>query len=71
MTLPCGRKLWRATTSAEWEKEYASKGDSVREKQLTYGDLLNHRSRPDRILDSWLSQLDDFGTLVMAAASLT
>lgn len=39
--------------------------------QLTYGDLLNSRSGTRRGLDLWLSQLDDFGTLVMAAASLT
>lgn len=40
-------------------------------EQLTYGDLLNARSRPtDHRLDVWLSQLDDFGMLVLAAASL-
>ena len=39
-------------------------------KQLTYGDLVNNRLRTDGALDSWLEQLDDFGTLVMAAASL-
>lgn len=37
---------------------------------MTYGDLLDFRFRTDDALDSWLSQVDDFGTLVMAAASL-
>ncbi|KAK8907958.1 hypothetical protein QC760_003831 [Botrytis cinerea] len=68
MTLPCSRKLWKATTNEVWENEYTN---SMRGKQLTYGDLINSRSRPeDRSLDGWLSQLDDFGMLVLAAASL-
>lgn len=72
MSLPCVRDLWRATSSAEWEREYLARGDDMSpRKQLTYGDLLNSRSRADHTLDSWLSELDDFGTLVMAAASLT
>lgn len=70
LALPCARRLWRATTSAEWKKEYTVRGDGGTGRQLTYGDLLNSRCKPDRALDSWLSQLDDFGTLVMAAASL-
>ncbi|TGO28082.1 hypothetical protein BPAE_0032g00250 [Botrytis paeoniae] len=68
MTLPCSRKLWRATTNEAWENEYTN---SMRGIQLTYGDLINSRTRPeDRTLDGWLSQLDEFGTLVLAAASL-
>lgn len=44
---------------------------SVKNKQLTYGDLINSRSKPaDHTLDGWLSHLDDFGMLVLAAASL-
>ena len=39
-------------------------------KQLTYGDLMNYRFTGNRSLDHWLSQVDDFGTLVVAAASL-
>ncbi|KAF7926674.1 uncharacterized protein EAE97_010183 [Botrytis byssoidea] len=68
MTLPCSRKLWRATTNEAWEDECAN---SMRGIQLMYGDLINSRNRPeDRRLDGWLSQLDDFGMLVLAAASL-
>ncbi|KAF5867949.1 uncharacterized protein Bfra_007144oa [Botrytis fragariae] len=69
MTLPCSRKLWRATTNEAWENEYTN---SMRGIRLTYGDLINSRTRPeDRRLDGWLSQLDEFGMLVLAAASLT
>ncbi|KAF7942504.1 hypothetical protein BELL_0317g00110 [Botrytis elliptica] len=68
MTLPCSRKLWRATTNEAWENEYAN---SMRGVQLTYGDLIISRTKPeDRTLDGWLSQLDEFGMLVLAAASL-
>lgn len=43
----------------------------MKDMHLTYGDLINSRNRPeDRRLDGWLSQLDDFGMLVLAAASL-
>lgn len=67
MDLPCGRGLWQASSRSEWEREYALRAE---EKQLTYGDLLKSRFKTDHTLDSWLEQLDDFGTLVMAAASL-
>lgn len=84
MKLPCSRKLWHANTAVEWEMarsvgsclgssgsghegnaEHMSKGT-----HLTYGDLVNYRNRVSGALDEWLSCLDDFGTLVMAAASL-
>lgn len=71
MPLPCSRDLWRATSSAAWEKEYLTRSDSMTgEKRLLYEDLLQCRSRTDGRLESWLSELDDFGSLVMAAASL-
>lgn len=70
MALPCAKDLWRASSSAEWEREYLARGDDMSiGNQLTYGDLLNSRSGTGRALDLWLSQVDDFGTLVMAAAS--
>lgn len=65
--LPCGRHLWYASSRAEWEREYTRQGVG---KQLTYGDLVNNKLGTDGALDSWLEQLDDFGTLVRAAASL-
>lgn len=36
-------------------------------EKKTVGDLVNFREGE---LDGWLSQLDDFGTLVMSAASI-
>jgi len=47
--------------------------------ELTYSHLLNFRFRADgrerrdsgdKRIEEWLAQLDDFGMLVMAAASL-
>jgi len=47
--------------------------------ELTYSHLLKFRSRADgrekrdgwdKRIEEWLAQLDDFGMLVMAAASL-
>jgi hypothetical protein len=67
LALPCGRDTWRASTRAEWEKEYTAQRDG---KQLTYGDLMNFHSKTEGTLDPWLSQLDGFGTLVMSAASI-
>jgi hypothetical protein len=69
LALPCGRDMWRASTRTEWEKAYVAERASGR-KRLTYGDLLNFHVRAEGTLDHWLSQLDDFGTLVMAAGSL-
>ncbi|APA08883.1 hypothetical protein sscle_04g036530 [Sclerotinia sclerotiorum 1980 UF-70] len=67
LALPCSRKLWRATTNEAWENEYLS---TIRSNPLTYGHLINYQSRPeDHSLDEWLSQLDEFGTLVLAAAT--
>ena len=70
LTLPCGRDMWRASTGAEWEKAYKAKLDSNSGKKcLTYGDLMQFYLREEGSLNPWLSQLDEFGTLVMAAAS--
>lgn len=66
MALPSSRSLWEASTEVEWNKLYTTRD----EKQLTNGDLLKSRFKSDTLLDSWLEQLDGFGTLVMAAASL-
>jgi hypothetical protein len=66
MALPSSRGLWEASTEVEWNKLYTARD----EKQLTHGDLLKSRFKSDTLLDSWLEQLDGFGTLVMAAASL-
>jgi hypothetical protein len=69
LALPCSKGLWRANTRTEWELEYAASLGGI-ERYLTYGDLLNSGFGKDGILDGWLSQLDDFGTWVVAVASL-
>ena len=71
IALPCSRDLWGASTKAQWERAYlANSVEIITKEQLTYGDLLKLRFNPNTALNNWLSQLDDFGTLVMAAASL-
>lgn len=64
LALPCGRDLWHASTRIEWEVAYMDRGEG---EKKTVGDLVNFREGE---LDGWLSQLDDFGTLVMSAASI-
>ncbi|TVY90567.1 hypothetical protein LAWI1_G006508 [Lachnellula willkommii] len=71
LTLPCGKALWMASTRDEWETEYAAQREKAYgRRQLTYGDLVNFHHREEGTLDPWLSQLDDFGTLVMTATSV-
>jgi hypothetical protein len=73
MTLPSRKSLWNAPSRSEWEEEYIARPDGLSMntgKHLTYGDLLEARFGTDGSLDSWLVELDEFGTLIMAAASL-
>ncbi|TVY45895.1 hypothetical protein LSUB1_G000492 [Lachnellula subtilissima] len=71
LALPCGKALWMASTRDEWEAEYAvQRVKAYGKRQLTYGDLVNFHHREEGTLDPWLSQLDDFGTLVMTATSV-
>lgn len=72
--LPSTRNLWHASSEAEWEKEFnmqcvraVSHG---RGEEFTYSDLLQYGLRGDGSLDPWLSEIDEFGNLVIAAASL-
>lgn len=37
---------------------------------LTYSNLLDYNLKNDASLDLWLSEIDDFGNFVMAAATL-
>lgn len=75
MMLPSSRSVWEASTRSEWERgfgKYLAGLDANR--QLTYGDLLAFNfhigSVDSHRLDTWLSQVDNFGALVTAAASL-
>jgi hypothetical protein len=71
MPLPCTRDLWKASTVSRWKMEYAAMKDGDGGvNQPTYGDLMKLRFTNDNKLDSWISQLDDFGTLVVTAAVL-
>ena len=76
MFLPCTKGLWSAQTKSEWEREYTAQSNLESKNnnhRLTFGNLLQHDvevSPFGRLLDLWLAQVDDFGTLVMAFASL-
>ena len=70
MCLPSDKSLWTAETQADWEREYSSKS---KYQQPTFGDLLLHDAESIPFgtpLDMWLAQMDQFGTMVMAASTL-
>lgn len=72
--LPSTRNLWQANSANEWEKEYKMQCRRSRnccgDRSLTYSDLLEHEIKNDGTLDSWLSDIDEFGNLVLAVASI-
>ncbi|KAG0645295.1 Transcription factor gsfR2 [Hyphodiscus hymeniophilus] len=55
-------------TEACWQGLHYHLDSTKGHRKLTYGDLMNFQHGREGVLDPWLSQLDDFGTLVMAAA---
>jgi hypothetical protein len=76
--LPCIKNLWNAQTRPEWEREYAVQtAVQSPNRPLTFGDLLQHDAEGvegcpfGNPLDRWLANLDEFGTLVVASASLS
>jgi hypothetical protein len=72
MRLPCHRKIWKAQTQWEWEWEYTAQYES-KYQRLTFGDLLQHGKEDGstgNLLDDWLANVDDLGTLIVAVASL-
>jgi hypothetical protein len=77
MFLPCPKGLWSAQTKSEWEREYIAQSNLESQNnnhRLTFGNLLQQDAEVgpfSRLLDLWLAQVDDFGTLVMAFASLS
>ncbi|RDW75807.1 hypothetical protein BP5796_06628 [Coleophoma crateriformis] len=75
MTLPSARNIWQASSWLEFEKAFSTQPVGLGlSNHLTYGDLLKFQRHVDtggERLDNWLSSVDDFGTLVMAAASLS
>jgi hypothetical protein len=66
--LPSTRNLWQARTRSEWEREY--KMQCSKALPFTYSDLLQYGPGNDGSLDFWLSKIDEFGNVIMAAASL-
>ena len=77
MLLPCTKNLWSARTRSEWKKEYTSQSrlQSYNDyRRLTFGNLSQHDledSPCGDLLDHWLAQVDELGTLIMAAAKLS
>ncbi|KAH6683376.1 hypothetical protein B0J14DRAFT_575845 [Halenospora varia] len=76
MRLPCSKKLWKAKTKSEWEKEYVAQMNLQRQSDQehpTFTDLIKHDvdvSSFGNSLDRWMREVDDFGMLVVSAASL-
>jgi hypothetical protein len=74
MHLPCSKGLWRAKTRDEWEREYVNEmgnsGSHPRFIDLMGYDINGRGDVSESSLEKWMVQLDDFGTLVVSAASL-
>lgn len=72
--LPSGRNIWQANSKASWLREYEMQSRRVMphspNSKLTYANLLDYNLKNDGSLDFWLSEIDDFGNFVMAAATL-
>lgn len=75
MTLPSARNVWRASSQSEFEYAFSTQPNGLGlSNHLTYKDLLKFQYQMDSAddrLDNWLSSVDEFGTLVMAATSLS
>jgi hypothetical protein len=75
--LPCTKNLWIAQTESEWRREYKVQLSLQRQGEVQhplFGDLLRHEVESNHMessLNRWLAQLDELGTLVVAAASLS
>jgi hypothetical protein len=70
LLLPSTKQLWAAQTRFQWEQEYRA---SNSDRRPTFQELLRHddiESPSGPLLDQWMGQVDEFGTLVINAASL-
>ena len=70
MLLPSVKQLWTAQTRDQWSLEYEAQ---TNDRRPTFRELLLHDeidSQHGKLLDQWARQVDDFGSLVMSAASL-
>jgi hypothetical protein len=74
MRLPCTKSLWSAQNKSDWEREYVASGQNHNNyRHPAFGDLLSHDAENNpfgNALDHWLAEMDEFGTLLVAAASL-
>lgn len=71
MLLPGAKQLWEAKTRSDWEREYRALGNDQRP---LYGELLKHdhlNSVRGGLLDRWMAQVDEFGTVVINVASVS
>ena len=69
MLLPSSKALWEAQSEAEWRRQYQASGNDCR---LTCGELVRHEQlSPARaqLLEKWMSGADEFGGLIVNAAS--
>jgi hypothetical protein len=70
MLLPSAKQLWAAKTRLKWEQDYRSLDN---DRRPTFGELLKHDSidsKCETLLEQWIGQVDEFGSLVINAASL-
>jgi hypothetical protein len=70
MLLPSAKQLWQARTRTQWEQEYRALN---KDQRPIFGELLRHddlSGQSSGLLDTWMGQVDEFGTLVIGAASL-
>jgi hypothetical protein len=70
MLLPSSKQLWTAKTRFQWEQEYRALDN---DRRPLFVDLLKHDSvdsKRGKLLEQWMAQVDEFGTLVINAASL-
>lgn len=77
MLLPCPKSLWIAQTKSDWVREYTTQLNFHSQndiKWLSFGHLLQHDMENGPFgdsLDRWIAQVDDFGAIVVAFASLS
>lgn len=71
LSLPCEKSLWRASTRSVWEEAYtAQRGTMGNTRHLRYNDLMNPQLQAKGTLDGWMTNLDEFGTLIMTAVGI-
>jgi hypothetical protein len=70
MLLPSAKSLWEAKSTQVFERELRAFGGDERP---FYGELLRHAeldSARSQLLDRWMGNVDEFGTLVINVASV-